>query len=558
MTKASPPSSPGEPKPKLPPGKAPGAKPPRPAPPKALPKRNLPKRKPKATSSGAPTRPAKSVRPAAVEPETGEVVATRYRLDSLVARGGMGAIWAGWDTVLDRSVAIKFMDSSIAASDTLRARFHREAKAAAKLHTPHVVQVYDHGVHGSLPFIVMELLEGEDLHDRLRRVKRLSPLAMVKIVSQIAKALRKAHKKAIVHRDLKPRNVFLASDEDDDEEVVKILDFGIAKNIGRDQEGDTTKTGQVLGSPNYMSPEQARGYRDIDHRTDLWSLAVILFRALTGRTLFRGESTSDVIVKICTDPLPKPSDMVSDLPAGLDEFFQRALAREPDDRYQSAMELAQAYIDVLRASNDAELLAGAEDTDSGLGQRLSTEWTPLTDLGTPPPGSESYPSMRGMLASGPGLTPTPSDPGSSQPSVASQPGLEATTAAPGKGLRIGIAAGAAALVLAVVAGLVLSGDETEGDGSPDTAAAQQAEVPLEETAAQPSEAPSEPTAIQSATGAAGDGSAALVAEAPSAEPTVSATAPVPPPVTAHRPIRTIAPKPPPTNTPTKTGKNWGY
>src|SRR6185503_490819 len=167
---------------------------------------------------------------------------------------------------LDTQVALKFIAPLAEGGDT-RPRFEREARAAAQLRSPHVVQILDHGVDGDQPYIAMELLEGEDLGERLRKENRISLQAAAIIFTQAAKALRRAHDAGIIHRDLKPSNVFLARFDED--EVVKLLDFGVAKDLGVST-GGFTQTGVIFGSPAYMSPEQARGARVLDHRSDLW------------------------------------------------------------------------------------------------------------------------------------------------------------------------------------------------------------------------------------------------------------------------------------------------
>ena len=272
--------------------------------------------------------------------EEGRVFAGRYRLERALARGGMGSVWVAQHTQLDVHLAIKFMDPTFAASNDARSRFEREAKAAAKLQSPHVVQVHDYGVEDNTPFIVMELLVGEDLGDRLKREKRLSLKATADIVTQTAKALRRAHEEKIVHRDLKPGNIFLAKAQDD--EIVKVLDFGIAK-ARMSTEGEVTKTGTLIGSPHYMSPEQARGGKNLDHRSDLWSLAVIIFRSITGHLPFPGDELGEVIMAICADPIPIPSQVFPELGPEVDAFFARALGRDPAKRFQSAKEMADAF-----------------------------------------------------------------------------------------------------------------------------------------------------------------------------------------------------------------------
>jgi serine/threonine-protein kinase len=265
----------------------------------------------------------------------------------------MGSVWVARHLQLDCSVAVKFMDPELTSHGPARLRFEREAKAAAQLRTPHVVQVYDHGVDDDdTPYIVMELLDGEDLGARLKRRHRLTLPATSAILDQLAKGLQRAHAAGIVHRDLKPANVFLVKGEDGD--LVKILDFGIAKAVTASITDEATRTGQLLGSPHYMSPEQAKGAKAIDHRSDLWSLGVILYRSITGQRPFAGEAVGELIVAICTAPVPAPSQLVPHLPPAVDGFFDRALARDPALRFQSARAMAAAF---------AVIAADATDTD---------------------------------------------------------------------------------------------------------------------------------------------------------------------------------------------------
>jgi serine/threonine-protein kinase len=254
----------------------------------------------------------------------------------------MGSVWAGVHTTLGTRVAVKFIDIQHAASREARQRFENEARAAASLRSKHVVEVYDHGVtEDGRPFIVMEFLDGEPLDRRLDRVGRLHPKDAARIIAQVCRALHKAHAAGIVHRDLKPENVFLVWDDEDGADVAKVVDFGIAKFTDSVAGASSaTRTGSVLGTPYYMSPEQARGLRSVDFRSDLWSVGVIGFRAMTGHLPFEGEAVGDVLVKLCTAPLPVPSELVPDLPAGLDAWMQRALCREPEGRFKNAAELS--------------------------------------------------------------------------------------------------------------------------------------------------------------------------------------------------------------------------
>jgi serine/threonine-protein kinase len=271
----------------------------------------------------------------------GAVIAGRYRLEKRLAMGGMGSLWTAQHTQLDTLLAIKFMDPNHAGSATGRQRFEREAKMAASLKSAHVVQVHDYGVEDDRPYIVMELLQGEDLSKRLKRERRLSLQVTSGILTQIARGLRRAHDAGLIHRDLKPPNIFMARSDDD--EVVKILDFGIAKDTTEARLGEGTKTGELMGSPHFMSPEQIRGSRDIDHRSDLWSLGVILFRAITGALPFQGDAIGAVIAHILADPIPAPSSVHPGLSPAVDAYFARAFAREREGRFQSAREMAEAF-----------------------------------------------------------------------------------------------------------------------------------------------------------------------------------------------------------------------
>jgi serine/threonine-protein kinase len=273
---------------------------------------------------------------------TSAVIGERYRLDREMARGGMGTVWVGRDMKLGRAVAVKVLAKELAQMSEALARFQREALTVAQLQSSHIVQVFDYGLHEGLPYIVMELLEGENLGQRLKRLGRI-PLAHTHfVVEQICKGLKAAHSAGLIHRDLKPSNIFMA--RRDDTEIVKLLDFGVVKALDPQMgSSEATSTGILLGTPQYMSPEQARATKDIDHRSDLWSVAVIAFRMLTGHNPFRGDSVGDVVLKICSDALPRFYEHAPDLPTGLDEFFDKAFARHPDDRYQSAVEMARSF-----------------------------------------------------------------------------------------------------------------------------------------------------------------------------------------------------------------------
>jgi serine/threonine-protein kinase len=282
--------------------------------------------------------------------KAGRVLGGKYRLDQLLGRGGMGSVWAAKHLLLDCAVAVKVLEHRRPDGADVRARFEREARAVAQLRTPHVAQIHDQGVDDETAYMVMELLDGEDLGARLRREGRLPIREVASIVSQAARVLRLAHEAGIVHRDLKPANVFLARAHD--EEIVKILDFGIAKSLFDRSSPELTTTGALLGTLNYMSPEQLRDPRSADWRSDLWSLAVLAFQALTGREPFAGRAFGDTVNRICKDPLPLASDMAVDLPHTLDAFFERAFARQRSERFQSAHEMADRLAEIAAEEGD--------------------------------------------------------------------------------------------------------------------------------------------------------------------------------------------------------------
>jgi class 3 adenylate cyclase/tRNA A-37 threonylcarbamoyl transferase component Bud32/ActR/RegA family two-component response regulator len=276
-------------------------------------------------------------------------VGDRYLLEREIGRGGMGTIWVAHDQQLRRRVALKLMSAEQLASESSRERFQHEATAIAQLRNPHVVQVYDYGIDDGAPYIVMELLEGEDLEARLRRLRRLPLAAVVSIVAQAAKALGTAHAAGIVHRDLKPANIFLASIES--HEIVKLLDFGVAAMAFEPAvPGTAGKPGTLVGTPHYMSPEQARSSKNLDLRSDLWSLGVVAYLALTGELPFNADSLGELIVKLCIDPAPAASLVVPELGQHVDAFFERALNKDPARRFQSASEMAGAFAAIAEAS----------------------------------------------------------------------------------------------------------------------------------------------------------------------------------------------------------------
>ena len=278
---------------------------------------------------------------------TGSIIADRYCLLRKLGAGGMGSVWLAHDQSLDSQCAVKLVDPEKAADEEVRIRFEREAKAAAQIRGANVVDIFDHGIWDGTPFIVMEFLEGEDLGARLDREGALDTEQTYQIVSQVARALVRAHAAGIVHRDLKPENIFLVPG--DDQEVAKVLDFGIAKHEQYSLAGKTTKTGSFMGTPYYMSPEQARG-RVIDWRSDLWALGVIAYQCLNGRPPFESDALGELMGMIIYDPIPPITTCAPGLPDALELWWQRAVSRDREQRFQSAKELADSFGEAIETS----------------------------------------------------------------------------------------------------------------------------------------------------------------------------------------------------------------
>jgi serine/threonine protein kinase len=285
----------------------------------------------------------------------GVTIANRFRLMRQIGEGGMGSVWLATHLGLGIPCAIKFVEGEWRRQPEMVARFEREAKVEAQLRSPHVVHVLDHGVWNGTPYIAMEFLEGESLASRLDREGRIDVATTHRVIAHVARALVRAHAIGIVHRDLKPENIYLVPG--DDGEIAKVLDFGVAKWSSDWVVNSVTKTGLLVGTPLYMSPEQARGTKEIDFRADLWSLAVITFQCLTGELPFLSEGLGDLLAKIMFEPIPVPSAIVPSLPMDFDDWWARASSREIAYRYQSAKELADSLAGALGLEGAATVAA---------------------------------------------------------------------------------------------------------------------------------------------------------------------------------------------------------
>lgn len=291
---------------------------------------------------------AAKVRARAREALIGRSISNRYVLRRLVGHGGMGAVYEAEHVGIGKLVAIKFVDPEFATDERVVSRFAREARVMSSIESAHIVTVFDAGTEDGRPYLVMELLRGEDLGQRLRSSRRIPLADAMHVVAQVLKGLAKAHAAGIVHRDLKPDNVFLVR-SDTDPLFAKIVDFGVSK-IERPRNKTSplalTGRGTVLGTPFYMCPEQAQAMPDLDGRADLYSVGAILFECLTGRPPHTGETYEQVILSICMRDAPDPRAIEPSIPGNVARFIGRALARDRTDRYRSAERMLAALHEI--------------------------------------------------------------------------------------------------------------------------------------------------------------------------------------------------------------------
>jgi serine/threonine-protein kinase len=434
----------------------------------------------------------------------------------------MGSVWLADHLALKTQVVVKFMATELALNQDAVKRFAREASAAAQVKSPHVVQMLDHGVtDDGIPYIVMELLEGRELSKYLEERGPLPPNEVAIILAQMAKALRRAHERRIVHRDIKPDNIFLC-DVGGNDLFVKLLDFGIAKATdGQELAGGAgTRTGAMVGTPYYMSPEQLVGAKDIDYRTDLWSLAVVAYQALTTALPFTAETIAGLALAIHNGPTPIPSQANPKLTPGIDAWFARACARDPKARFASAVEMADAFAQAIGTAPQAAA-SGPELPRAG------------SDPALPVASAASLP-----MQSGSGV------PIATQETFGStlQPGgvPKRRSAAP---LFVGIGA---AVVLVLGGALFLSVQKTTAPSAtasapapPASSAAVASAAPLPPSTTTPTPPATNPAATTATPTLA---SAALSAKPPTLAATAKATATAARPATTNRPTTPAAPK----------------
>lgn len=402
-------------------------------------------------------------------PEPGDIVAGKYRVERVLGAGGMGAVFEATHQVTGKRFAVKWLLPDLSGHAEAVKRFIREAQVAGRFEHPNVVEIYDVGEERGSFFMVMELLLGESLAQYLRSRARLSPSEACTLLIPCMRGVSCAHRAGIVHRDLKPDNIFVCSDGVHPV-VPKVLDFGISKmaNLAGDVSPSITKTGIVMGTPHYMAPEQIRG-KDLDHRVDVYAFGVILYQALSGWLPFPGDTYSELVLKIATEE-PKPlAEHDPSLPRALIDIVSRAMSRDPNARYQTVDELADALVPFASPGFVAHAASGAA--------------APLSL--TPRPGSGGH-IRKATPSSGtiPLETPlsTQSSPPHLQPARSGPPWLV-----------IGLSVVAAAVVALVIVALVLlnrepqiASEPVEPEASPDHTAAA---LPKRESPAPPADAP---------------------------------------------------------------------
>jgi serine/threonine-protein kinase len=287
----------------------------------------------------------------------GDLIDGKYRIVRLIGEGGMGAVYEGENTRIHRRVAIKVLHAGVAEQGEAVARFEREAQAAGRIGSEHIVEVLDLGtLQGGDRYLVMEYLDGEGLGSRIKARGRLSAQELAPVAFQLMEGLASAHGAGIIHRDLKPDNVFLMRSRGGKQDFVKLLDFGISKfsALSGDSGFSMTRTGAVMGTPYYMAPEQAKGSRDLDHRVDIYATGVILYEALTGQVPFNADTFNELLFKIVLEE-PRPLEQVEpSVDRGFAAIVSKAMARDPAHRFQSAREMQHA-IAMWSSGHGAEL-----------------------------------------------------------------------------------------------------------------------------------------------------------------------------------------------------------
>ena len=487
--------------------------------------------------------------------QAGQILADKYRIVKPIGVGGMGTVYEGENVRIHRRVAIKTLHAQVAGKSDVLQRFEREAQAAGRIGSDHIVEVLD---MGDLPdgsrYMVMEFLDGTTLGDRIVNQGRIAPRDVVAPLTQLLDGLGAAHNAGIIHRDLKPANVFLLTSRGGRPDFVKILDFGVSKfNILNSDEMSMTRTGAVMGTPYYMSPEQAKGSRAIDMRSDLYSVGVILYESITGQVPFNAETFNELIFKIALEAPPPPEHFVPNLDPAFGALVRKAMGRDPNERYQTAAEMKEALLTWAR-DYDARVAMGNQAT-------ARTQMLPMVQ-GAPPQGGMPAAAPQGMAPHRPASTLLGQVEAAAQARISNQQGYpqEAFAQPPPPAQKSNaamfIALGIALVVGAAAAVFMLYGPaEARQSGSSKPAAGETA------TATSTATDPTPPSATPSAeTSAAPTASVELLtsdsassSSTPSQSAAQSGTAPPTVVKTGPRPTVTTPPTAPPTATTKATG-----
>lgn len=387
--------------------------------------------------------------------EIGDVLDGKYKIVRLLGEGGMGAVFEGENTRIHRKVAIKVLHGEVASNEEAMTRFEREAQAAGRIGSEHIVEVLDMGdLPGGERYMVMEFLEGEALSDRIAH-GRMDPKDIARLMVDMLEGLKAAHEAGIVHRDLKPDNVFLLAHRSGKKDFVKIVDFGISKFNTLGGEFSMTRTGAVMGTPYYMAPEQAKGGKAVDHRVDLYAVGVILYQAVVGHVPFQAETFNELLFKIVLETPPPLEEQVPGIDGDFVNLVTKSMARDPEKRYQTALEFQQALKSWL---GGGRILA---DVTISAGTPVGMDKTALPSPGMQTPGLGSI----GNLGQATQTTPGNWESGAQPPALPVKAGLP-------KSILIGGAVALVAIVLGVVA---ISGGGDEQEAAAAAAAAEEKE-----------------------------------------------------------------------------------
>ncbi len=427
-------------------------------------------------------------------PELGTCLAGKYEVEKLLGEGSMGAVYAARNLTTGKRVAIKWLIAERETDYALVDRFRREARAAGRVDHPNVVTIFDVGTHDNAVFLVMELLHGEPLSDILMR-GRLEPEETIGLMIPVMRGVAAAHASGVVHRDLKPENVFVCRAKDGTLREPKVLDFGISKLVGdaATDELRATRTGVVIGTPTYMSPEQIAGAPDIDSRIDVYALGVMLYEMLAGRPPFTAGTYTALVVQIATATPPDLRKLRPDIDAGLVSVIEKAMARDRDARFETAEELARA-LEPFGTGTSFRPEAPAWSIRVGPSRAGSDKFTSTVDGKAPVSIRPSAPTISAETMES-GLRETGAKTARTEGAEADEPALARPSAATEDSFRvesaddkrrmvfIGAGIGAVLLIIGLVLGLTLGGDDEEPPVIDGEAASESVDEPTETAAA---------------------------------------------------------------------------